>query len=252
MLRSIILPAFNEQEHIAEMVAGCLRAGSARADPVEVIVVDNASADDTARIVKEIAGADKRVRLITHPENRLYAGSCLTGTRAARGDRLFIIDSDGQHPPEDMWAFDAQLEAGFDVVFGWRRQRQESRGRVLLSHVLTAACRACLGFPFHDVNCGIRGFSRRFADQLEIAYGVNLVNPELWVRARQGGFLTTEVAVVQEHRKGGTSSQELGRGWRLIRPLSSYLIGLRRELKNPRQDPAPPLPTAAEEPRRAG
>ena len=242
MLRSIVLPSYNESGYIAEMVARTLAAGELRPDPFEVIVVDNASTDDTAAIVDGIAAADARVRLIRHTVNRLYAASCLTGTRAARGDRIFVLDSDGQHSPEDIWRFDAELAGGYDVVFGWRQERHETRQRILLSKVLLWLPRAYTGFPLHDINCGIRGYTRVYAEQLEIRHLLNLVNPELYVRARTGGFRIGEVAVIQEKRKAGSSSQEFSRAWTVFRQVNAYLTALRRELRSA-PAPAPRAPS---------
>jgi glycosyltransferase involved in cell wall biosynthesis len=233
LLRSIVLPSYNESGYIAEMVARTLTAGEMRPDPFEVIIVDNASTDDTAAIVAEIAEADPRVRLLRHPENRLYAASCLTGTRAARGERIFVLDSDGQHSPRDIWSFDAKLDEGYDLVFGWRQERHETRQRILLSKVLLSLTRAYTGFPFHDINCGIRGYTRAYAEQLEIRHFLNLINPELYVRARSGGFRMGEVPVIQEKRKAGSSSQEFSRAWIVFRQVNGYLRALRRELRHP-------------------
>jgi len=231
MVRSIVLPAYNEGQYIAEMVRRTVRACERTVEPFEIIVVDNASKDDTAAVVERVAAADARVHLIRHDTNRLYAGSCLTGTRAARGDRIFILDSDGQHPPDDIWKFDKQLDDGFDLVFGWRRERAEGPQRLLMSRVLWMLAWWYTGFDLHDVNCGIRGFNRRYADALQIKYTVNLVNPELYVRGKLGGFRLGEVAVVQESRKAGVSSHELGRLWRIFQTVRRYLVALRRELR---------------------
>ncbi len=231
IFRTIILPAYNEAGYIAEMVRCTVRAGEMRPDPFEVIVVNNASIDDTASIVEALAAQDPRVRLISHPENRLYAASCLTGTRASRGDRVFILDSDGQHPPEDIWKFDARLDEGYDIVFGWRRRREEPPLRLLMSRFLWALSRWHVGFNLHDVNCGIRGFNRSFADRLEIRHRVNFVNPEFFVRARLGGFRMGEAEGVQEKRKAGVSSHELGRLWRIFRTVNRYLSELSQELR---------------------
>src|SRR5207253_7032389 len=122
--------------YIAEMIRRTIAAGERRPDLFEVIVVDNASRDETATIVAAIARLDDRVRLVRHPENRLYAGSCLSGTRAARGERIFILDADGQHPPDDIWRFDDRLAAGANLVFGWRRKRHEPAMRIAMSRVL--------------------------------------------------------------------------------------------------------------------
>lgn len=230
MLRSVILPAYNEAGYIARMVERTIAALASRPDPFEVIVVDNASSDATPQVVEGMAARDERVRLFRHEENRLYAGSCRTGTSNARGERIFIVDSDGQHPPEDVWKFDAKLGEGYDLVLGWRRRRAEPRGRLIMSGVLLALTRLYLGYPLHDVNCGIRGFSRAYAHALAIRHRVNLVNPELYVRARQGGFRVGEVAVEQESRKAGVSSQDLRRLFRVFLDVNRYLWALRREL----------------------
>jgi glycosyltransferase involved in cell wall biosynthesis len=237
VLRSIVLPAYNESEYIGTMVSRVVAVGERRTDPFEVIVVDNASTDATATIVEAISKADERVRVVHHPENRLYAASCMTGTRTAIGDRIFILDSDGQYPPEHVWDLDTRLDAGADLVFGWRHQRHETRRRIAMSRVLLGMTRWYLKFPFHDINCGIRGFNRAFADQLDIRYRVNLVNPELYVRAVLGGFEMQEAPVVQEPRQGGTTSHNLGHLLQIFRDVNAYLADLRQELKSTKRVP---------------
>ena len=230
MLRSIILPAYNESGYIAEMIRRSIEAGMLRSDPFEVIVVDDGSADHTAQIVQNAAAADSRVRLVAHPENQRYAASCLTGTTAAKGDRIFILDSDGQHPPQDIWKFDAKLDQGYDIVFGWRRQREETLLRLFMSRFLSTLAWWYIGFNLHDVNCGIRGFNRAYADKLEIKHQVNLVNPELFVRAKLGGFKVGEAEVIQEKRKAGISSHEFARLWHIFRTVNAYLSDLSHEV----------------------
>jgi glycosyltransferase involved in cell wall biosynthesis len=229
--RTVVLPARNESGYIAEMVARTIAACERRPESFEVIVVDNASEDATASIVSEIAARDPRVRLIVHPENRLYAGSCQTAMRAARGERVFILDSDGQHDPADVWVFDAAMDTGLDLVFGWRRERQEPPQRMAMSKVLLWLTKVQLGYPLHDVNCGIRGISRRYVDAVEIRHRVNFVNPELYVRARLAGMSIGEVPVRQEARKAGVSSHDFRRLWQIFVTVERYLQALRRELR---------------------
>lgn len=238
MMRSIVLPAYNESGYIAEMVRRTISACETRDDPFEVIVIDNASTDNTAEIVEAIASSDARVRVIRHPENRLYAGSCATGSRAALGDRVFILDSDGQHVPSDIWTIDRKLADGFDLVLGWRRSRAETRLRLAVSRVLWLLTRLYVGYSMHDVNCGIRGMSRRFVDALHIAHRVNMVNPELYTRATLGGFRVGEVEVVQEARKAGASTHDFNKLWRIFLDTRVYLKALRVDLKSRVDDSA--------------
>jgi len=230
MLRSIVLPSYNEAGYIAEMIDRTIEAGEDRSDPFEVIVVDNASKDDTAAIVEKLAQSDSRIRLIRHPENRLYAASCLSGSKAARGERVFVLDSDGQHAPSDIWKFDAKLDEGHDLVFGWRVERSEPFTRIMMSKVLLGLTRFYVGFDLHDVNCGIRGFNKRFAEKLEVKHRVNFANPEFFVRAKLGGFRVAEVQVVQEKRRAGVSSHEFGHPFRIFQVVRRTLKSLGAEL----------------------
>lgn len=232
MKRTIILPAYNEMGYIATMIELSIGELQKRSEPFEIIVINNASTDNTSDIVADIERRDSRVRLISHPENRLYAGSCLTGVQAATGERIFILDSDGQHLPKDLWCFDQKLEEGYDVVFGWRTQRKEPLFRWAMSKLLWLYSKYYLDFHLHDVNCGFRAFNRSYAEKLSIQYQVNMVNPELFVRAKLGGFKIGEAKVVQEKRKAGISSHQFGRLWDIHRAITKYLANLSQELKH--------------------
>ena len=76
-----------------------------------------------------------------------------TGTRASHGERIFILDSDGRHARDDIWNFDAVLDTGADIVFGRRRERQETVKR-LGARGSSGPYLVALRYPLHDVNCG--------------------------------------------------------------------------------------------------
>jgi glycosyltransferase involved in cell wall biosynthesis len=227
-LRTVVLPAYNESEFIERMLDWTVSAMETRPDPFEIIVVDNASTDSMAEVVRRRSVVDSRITVIVHETNRLYAGSCLTGTKAARGKRIFILDSDGQHDPADVWKFDAALDSGCDIAFGWRRKRTEPKSRLVVSKVLLVLARTTIGWTLHDVNCGIRGFTADYGTALTIEHRVNMVNPELFVRAKQGGFRIDEVEVNQEGRKGGVTSHDFRQLPRTFVDIAKYMLSLRR------------------------
>jgi dolichol-phosphate mannosyltransferase len=223
-----VLPAYNESAFIADMVTWTIQAMEQQQDSFEIVIVDNASTDETRAVVTTLCEGDPRLSLIVHETNRLYAGSVLSGTKAARGLRIFVLDSDGQHDPADIWKFDAALDAGASIAFGWRRHRSEPKSRLLMSKVLLVLSRLIIGYRLHDVNCGIRGYTREFGEALRIEHQVNLVNPELYVRAVRGGFKIGEVEVVQQGRKGGISSHNFRKLPGLFFGVVGYLVALRR------------------------
>jgi glycosyltransferase involved in cell wall biosynthesis len=229
--RSVVLPAYNESEYISEMVDRCVRVMEKREDSFEIIVVDNCSTDNTAVIVEGIHEIDPRVRVIRHEVNKLYAGSCLTGAKQSKGERIFIMDSDGQIDPDEIWNFDAQLDAGNDIVFGRRVERDDPKGRLLISKIFWLHARILIDYRLGDVNTGIRGFSRRFADALELKYRVNLVNPEMYVRARTGGFRIGQSDIRQHERQAGVSSHQFSKFWDIEKTVVKYLWSLRKEMR---------------------
>jgi dolichol-phosphate mannosyltransferase len=230
---SLVLPAYNEQANIAAVLAESVRALEALGRPWEVLVIDNHSADDTAGVVARFARAEPRVRLIRHERNRLYAGSCRTGMREARGRYVAIMDSDGQFTAADLPRFLSRLEGGANLVFGWRRRRRDPLGRKLVSWVFNALGRLWLGFPLHDLNVGLRMFDRRFLAVAEVRHALNMANPELYVRARRAGLVLGEVEVRHFERRGGKTSHDLRRLVALFCNVNRYFRALRAELRSP-------------------
>ena len=196
----------------------------------EVLLVDNCSSDDTAIIAEVFAGTEPRVRVIRHEENRLYSGSCATAIREARGERIGIMDSDGQVSARDLPRFLEKLDGGANLVFGWRRHRHDPRARLLMSRVFNFLGRHYLDFPLHDLNCGFRVFDRAFADVAKIRHRINLANPELYVRAVVAGMRLEEVEVTHRARQGGETSHDLRRAWRLFLDVNRHLADLGAEL----------------------
>src|SRR3989338_6801090 len=104
---SVIVPAYNEQETLAEVVTNLLAKLKALAGEYEVIIVDDGSRDRTFEIAEGMAKADARVRIIRHPFNIGYGAAQKSGIIAAKCDYLTLIPSDGQFDVEDMGKFAA-------------------------------------------------------------------------------------------------------------------------------------------------
>ena len=228
---TLALPAYNEGLNIAKVLDDCVAALVALGRSWEIIVIDNHSSDDTSARVREYAGRQAGVRLIVHDANRMYSGSCRTAMREARGAYIAIMDSDGQMDPRDLKAFLIQLESGNDIVFGWRKPRHDPLFRIGISMFFKTLGRWRLGYPLHDLNCGIRMFTRTFCAAVDIRHSINMVNPELYVRARQENFRIGEVAVRHMERKAGKTSHDLFKLWKIFLDVDRYMRDLGRDLK---------------------
>jgi len=227
---SLVLPALNESAVIEKTLEDAVSHLNALGVPYEVIVVDNASTDNTVALVEAFAQKQCGVRTVRHAKNLGYAHSNLTGFRSATGDIVAVSDSDGQHTLADLPLFLARIRSGSDIVYGWRKERHDPVLRKVISAGLNVSSKLLLGWKFHDINCGFRVVTAEVARSLVKVHPVNYFGPELWVHAVNRGFKVDEQVVQHSERKGGTS---IHIPWRLpigIMRAFGYLLALRGEL----------------------
>jgi glycosyltransferase involved in cell wall biosynthesis len=230
---SLVLPCYNECEGIRGVLASSVAALKRLGRSWEILVVDNHSDDATPDAVRRFMHNEPGVRLIVHPSNRLYSGSCATGLRESRGRLVAIMDSDGQFTAEDLPKFIAALELGANLVFGWRKHRRDPLSRKVLSWVFNAMAKRMLSFPHHDLNVGIRMFDRRFMAAAHIEHAINFANPEFYVCARRSGLRVGEVEVQHFARERGRSCHNFRRQFQLFLTVYRYFRSLHARLDSP-------------------
>lgn len=125
-LISVIIPAFNEAEGIADTIARTLRALEELNGRQELIIVDDGSTDQTGTIVEALIANEPRIKLISFSRNFGHQNAISAGLRAAKGDNVAIIDADLQDPPELIPEMLEILDQGSDVVYGVRENRKET------------------------------------------------------------------------------------------------------------------------------
>ena len=232
----MVLPTYNEQDNITTVLNSSIDALKQLGESWELIVVDNYSNDRTPEIVEKLAAQDKRIRLIRHDENRLYSGSCQTALREAQGDIVAIMDSDGQFSAHDLGDLIAKLEEGANLVFGWRRERHDPVSRLMMSRLFNLLGSFWLGFPFNDLNCGIRVLDRQAADLIEIRHRINMANPELYMRAVDAKLVVDEAPVSHAERKQGQTSHNFKQFWRIVVDVNTYFHRLYAESSSTRRN----------------
>ena len=231
---TLALLAYNEAETIETTVreAAAEMARHFAADDWEVLIINDGSRDETGAICEKIARELAGVRVYHHDPNRGYVEATLSALRESRGDYVCIFDGDGQHTAADVPRFVARLDAGYDVVFGWKKERYDHPARLVLSRGLRLAARYFLHSRLHDINGGCRGFRRAHAEKLSvIKHRINFIGPELYTRARLSDLKIAEIVVRHFPREGGESSHKWGKIPHEIRDVLVYLRALRGELK---------------------
>ena len=203
---SFVIPARNEAAAIEQVIDGCRAFATAIQVPHEIVVVDDASDDATARLVQASADQHGDVRLIRHAEQRGIAETSHAGLLAARHDVICYLDGDGQFTAE---AFAPLLDrlTDADFIVGWRQVRAERGARTWGSRVYNATTRLA-GVPVHDVNCGFRALRRTVFARIapDLRSRSSFYFAELTLRVQAAGGRVSEVPVPHRARVGGRPS----------------------------------------------
>lgn len=205
---SLVLPAFNEQECIAQAIVEALDALAGLGMPFEVIVVNDGSTDATAQIVHEISEGDNRVRLIDLKVNQGYGNALRQGFIACRMPLVAFTDSDCQFHLEDLGLL-VQKAAKTPVVVGWRQDRQDPWRRKFLSRGFNLLANSLVGTGVRDIDCALKVFHREQLLRILPETGGFLVNTEMVVRARSLGLAVEEVPVRHRPRARGISKVQM-------------------------------------------
>jgi dolichol-phosphate mannosyltransferase len=231
---TLALLAYNEAEAIEKTVRDAARELQTHfaPDAWELLVVDDGSRDATPQILASLQNEIAHLRVHTHAPNAGYVEATRSALRESRGEFVCVFDGDGQQTAADVPRFVAKLESGFDVVFGWKKQRFDPWPRLVLSRGLRLFARHMLRTRLHDINAGCRGFRRaRIEPLLDIRHRINFIGPELYVRARLNNLRIGEIVVRHAPREAGESSHNLSKIPGEILQVLNYLQALRSELK---------------------
>jgi glycosyltransferase involved in cell wall biosynthesis len=199
---SMVLPAFNEEENIVEAARQCLEFATKRFRAAEVIVVDDGSKDDTAKVVTELARDWPQLKLISFAQNRGYGAAIAAGFRAATSDLVFFTDADLQFDVREL-ADLVPLIGEADAVMGFRVYRYDSVLRCVLSWVYNRIVRVLFRVKVRDVDCSFKLFTRKVVDRLHLESTDFFIDTEMVARTRRLGFKIVEKGVRHYPRKHG-------------------------------------------------
>lgn len=214
-LVSVVLPVFNEAKTLPEL----LRRLAAVAESLrmqyrfEFVCVDDGSADDTIAVAQRLAAQDERVIVTALRRNYGQTAALQAGFEQARGAVMVSMDADLQHFPEDIPQFLAKIEAGYDVVCGWRADRREGVIRRWPSAAANWLVRRLTGTTIHDVGTTFRAYQGDFARRLQLLGEHHRFIP---VIARNLGARMTEVPIQNIARPVGSSNYGLSRTFNVL------------------------------------
>jgi glycosyltransferase involved in cell wall biosynthesis len=212
---SVIAPVFDEVENLRPLHERIVAALAGRR--FEVLYVDDGSRDGSSRVLDEIAATDPRARVLHFRRNYGQTAAIAAGLDHARGAVIVPIDADLQNDPADIPMLVAKLDEGFDVVSGWRRDRQDAAlSRVLPSVAANSLISWISGVRLHDFGCTMKAYRRDVVEGVRLYGEMHRFIP---VYASWQGARVTETPVRHHPRTKGRSKYGIRRTYRVLLDL---------------------------------
>lgn len=207
---SIVVPVFNEEESLYKFYSQLVDSLKALRKRYEIIFVDDGSTDSSLKILKEIEKKDRNIKIYSFRKNNGKAEALTFGFQKAKGDCIVTLDADLQDKPSEIQKLLSKAKEGFDVVCGWRKNRQDSFQKVFSSRLFNFLAGFLWGLRLHDYNCGLKVLTREAAKSLQLYGGLHRFLPLI---AYQQGFTVTEVPVSHDKRRFGSSKYGFSKLW---------------------------------------
>lgn len=211
---SVFLPVYNEEPNLLPLHAKLDEALKALGRSAEVIYVDDGSSDGSLRVLRQIASLDSRVRVVALKRNYGQTAAMAAGIDAAQGDVLIPMDADLQNDPADIIRLLNKMDEGYDVVSGWRKNRQDTLiTRKIPSMMANRLISWIGGVPLHDYGCSLKAYRRESLEDVKLYGEMHRFIP---IYAAWAGARVTEIPVAHHPRTMGQSKYGLSRTIKVV------------------------------------
>ncbi len=214
---SVVVPLYNEEESLPQLVDQLLTAVRGLALPFELVLVDDGSKDGTANVLSDLAATVPELVAVLLRRNYGQSAAMAAGFDASRGAVIVTLDGDLQNDPADIPLLLAELNQGYDLVSGWRHQRQDAAvQRLLPSRIANRLIAKVTGVRLHDYGCSLKAYRREVVSDLNLYGELHRFLPAL---AFIEGARISEVKVNHHPRRFGQSKYGLDRTFRVLMDL---------------------------------
>ncbi|WP_299821193.1 glycosyltransferase family 2 protein [uncultured Pontibacter sp.] len=207
---SVVVPLFNEEESLPELVRWIKRVMHAHEFSYEVILVDDGSTDHSWEVINQLSDEDNAVKGISFNRNYGKSAALNEGFKRCSGEVVITMDADLQDSPEEIPAlYDMIKNQKYDLVSGWKKKRFDPLSKTIPTKLFNAATRKLSGIKLHDFNCGLKAYRQLVIKTIEVHGEMHRYIP---VIAKWNGFTKiAEKPVQHQERKYGTTKFGLER-----------------------------------------
>ncbi|HNP71616.1 MAG TPA: glycosyltransferase family 2 protein [Kouleothrix sp.] len=214
---SVVIPVLDEAENLPALAERLTRSLEALGASYEIIVVDDGSRDNSFAILRELARADARMRVVRLRRNFGQTAAFSAGFDRARGRVVVTLDADLQNDPDDIGMLLEKIDQGYDVVSGWRAFRQDPfLNRRLPSMIANWLISRVTGVHLHDFGCSLKAYRAEVLAGIRLYGELHRFIPAI---ASWQGVAVTELPVHHAPRRFGRSKYGIGRTLRVILDL---------------------------------
>ncbi len=201
---SIIVPLYNEEESIGELLKWIRQVIDPLGYVYEVIFVDDGSSDASWQVIQNLKAENPEVKGLRFRRNYGKSAGLHCGFQVAQGDVVITMDADLQDSPEEIpYLMRMIREDGYDLVSGWKKKRYDPIGKTLPSKLFNRTVRLVSGIKLHDFNCGLKAYRNKVIKNVEVYGEMHRYIPLI---AKQAGFGRIGEKIVQhQERKYGVS-----------------------------------------------
>lgn len=214
---SIIFPVYNEVDNLMRLREKTIAALDVVGKPFEIIFVDDGSSDASPELLDQFAAQDSRIKVIRFRRNFGQTAAMMAGITHASGEILIPMDADLQNDPDDIGRLLDKLDEGYDVVSGWRKDRQDAAiSRKLPSVVANKLISWISGVHLHDYGCTMKAY------RSDVLTGVKLygeMHRFIPIYSRWHGGRICELPVNHHPRVAGVSKYGTRRIFKVILDL---------------------------------
>jgi glycosyltransferase involved in cell wall biosynthesis len=214
---SVVVPIYNERENLLTLYRQLRDVLESMGQSYEILLIDDGSTDGSFEQIRVLAQTDRHLKAVQFRRNYGQTAAMQAGLQMATGDVIVTMDGDMQNDPADIPMMVEKIQEGYDLVHGWRKNRQDRFvSRRLPSMLANWLISRTTRVPIHDLGCTLKAIRRDIARELELYGEMHRFIPIL---AHQRGARCVEVVTRHHARRFGQSKYGISRTLRVLLDL---------------------------------
>lgn len=207
---SVVVPLYNEDESLPELIQWIDRVMQANGYSYEVLLIDDGSKDKSWSVIESLSAANSNLKGVKFQRNYGKSAALYIGFERAQGDVVITMDADLQDSPDEIPDLYRMIkEEGYDIVSGWKQKRYDPISKTIPTKLFNWAARKMSGIYLHDFNCGLKAYNYKVIKSIEVYGEMHRYIPIL---AKWAGYTKITEKIVQHRaRKYGVTKFGLER-----------------------------------------